>query len=279
MKASVSLAVLALGCTLDPARAFTPGESALPARSEGLASVAPFDAIGTPEAAPGAEASVRPAAASVEDEAPGPEEPLSRGALFAAWNALRGDAYPLDSVERWLDQGARVTCDQSGLSSYRGNRVRYAGSVLVNPAFRERLERFEVVVAEVAREVYGREPTRLRHYGAFSCRPTRNRARLVSEHALGNALDVVGFDFGPATRTSPLNEGLPAELQRSFQVRVARHWSATKGAGAVHARFFALLTDRLRDRSDIFRSMFGPGHGGHDDHLHLDVSPWRYVDL
>jgi hypothetical protein len=24
---------------------------------------------------------------------------------------------------------------------------------------------------------------------------------------------------------------------------------------------------------------FGPGHGGHDDQLHLDAAPWRYVDL
>jgi hypothetical protein len=39
------------------------------------------------------------------------------------------------------------------------------------------------------------------------------------------------------------------------------------------------LTQRLRDRDDIFRCMFGPGHGGHDNHLHLDAAPWRYVDL
>ena len=48
---------------------------------------------------------------------------------------------------------------------------------------------------------------------------------------------------------------------------------------ATVAAFLATLTERLVERSDIFRSMFGPGHGGHDDHLHLDVSPWRWVDL
>jgi hypothetical protein len=101
----------------------------------------------------------------------------------------------------------------------------------------------------------------------------------VSEHALGNALDVLGFDFGPATKDEPLLEELPPHLRHSFQVRVAKHWSAQKGVGSVHARFLALLTDRLSERDDIFRSMFGPGHGGHDDHLHLDVSPWSYVDL
>jgi len=131
----------------------------------------------------------------------------------------------------------------------------------------------------VARETYGREPVRIRHYGAFSCRPTRNRSRLTSEHALGNALDLVGFDFGPATKAKPLPPGLPPALKSGFQVRVGKHWAATVRTARVHAHFLAALTERLRARGDIFRSMFGPGHGGHDDHLHLDVSPWRYVDL
>jgi hypothetical protein len=162
---------------------------------------------------------------------------------------------------------------------YSGTHLRYAGPLLVSEPFQQRLARFEAIAAEVAREVYGREPRRIRHYGAFSCRSTRNRRHVVSEHALGNELDVVGFDFASATKAAPLPAGLPRALRGHFQVRIARHWSATSETGAIHARFLALLTERLRDRRDVFRSMFGPGHGGHDDHLHLDASPWRYVDL
>ncbi len=225
------------------------------------------------------------APASAADSTTVPQEdasPLAREQLLAAWNALRGDAYPLDGVARWLEPGQRLTCDQKGLVRYSGTSLRYAGALVVDPAFVARLERFERVAAEAAREVYGREPKLIRHYGSFSCRPTRNRKHRVSEHALGNALDLVGFDFGPASKTQPLAEGTPKELRWAFQVRVARHWqpSAKSGAaGALHARFLATLTERLRERDDIFRSMFGPGHGGHDDHLHLDAAPWRYVDL
>lgn len=207
---------------------------------------------------------------------------LSRSSLLSAWNELRGDAYPLDSFERWLEPGERVSCDQKGMVTYRGTKLRYAGSVSVDPAFRERLERFEEVAVQAAREVYGREPRLVRHYGAFSCRATRNRKHVVSEHALGNALDLVGFDFGSASKTQPLPEALPKQLRAPFQVSVARHWrpkDPKNAAAAVHARFLALLTERLQQRDDIFRSMFGPGHGGHDDHLHLDAAPWRYVDL
>jgi hypothetical protein len=207
---------------------------------------------------------------------------LSRERLLAAWNSLRGDAYALDEVARRLEPGKPVICDQKGMVQYKGTTLRYAGPVLIDPAFEERLKRFELVAAEAAREVYGREPRLIRHYGAFSCRSTRNRKYRVSEHALGNALDLVGFDFGPATKAQPLGQGMPKQLRWAFQVRVARHWrpSAASGeAGALHARFLATLTERLRARDDIFRSMFGPGHGGHDDHLHLDAAPWRYVDL
>jgi hypothetical protein len=204
---------------------------------------------------------------------------LSRLELLAGWNALRGDAYELDSVERWLEEGAKPICDRASMVSYPGATLRYHGALLVSRPFKERLERFEALVVEVSQEVYGRTPRRIRHYGSFNCRPTRNRSWVVSEHALGNALDLVGFDFPPATKKDPLPPGLPPALARSFQVRVAKHWNAESGAAATHARFLTLLTDRLRERPDIFRSMFGPGHGGHDDHLHLDAAPYRYVDL
>jgi hypothetical protein len=198
------------------------------------------------------------------------------------WNELRGDGYPLDDIERWLAPGERMACDQKAMVSYRGTRLRYSGSLLVDPAFRERLARFEELAAQTAREVYGREPRLIQHFGAFSCRATRNRRRLLSEHALGNALDLVGFDFGPASKVQPLPDRVPPRLRQPFQVRIARHWHAGKSGDDVstlHTRFLALLTERLRDRDDIFRGMFGPGHGGHDNHLHLDAAPWRYVDL
>jgi len=202
-----------------------------------------------------------------------------RAEAWARWNAAHDDAYPLDDILRWLPDGERPACDKSTIVAYRGTTIRYAGAVFVHPAFAERLARFETVVAEVARDVYGREPRRIHHYGAYNCRPVRTLRHLLSEHALGNAIDVVGFDFGAATKATPLPAALPKALKFPFEVRVLRHWNKTEGTAAVHARFLAALTERLERRPDVFRSMFGPGHGGHDDHLHLDVSPWRWVDL
>lgn len=198
---------------------------------------------------------------------------------WAYWNAFRGDPYGLDDVERVLeDERARAVCRPDVMVDYSGTTVRYAGPVKIDPLFRERLERFELVVAETAQEVYGRTPRRIRHLGAYSCRTSRNRTYRLSEHALGNAIDVVGFDFGPATKEQPLAPDLPKQLRGAFEVRVARHWDASKGLTApVHARFLRVLMERLQERDNVFRGLIGPGHPGHADHFHFDMSPWRYT--
>lgn len=207
---------------------------------------------------------------------------LSRTSLWARWNSVRGDSYELDDFERFLEtRGKRVKCDSSGLVRYAGTSVRYHGALQINEHFQTRLERFEEVVAEVGREVYGRAPRRIRHLGAYACRTSRNRVARLSEHALGNALDVQGFDFGPLPKTETFDTSLPKSLKHPFEVRVARHWSPKNenAANAVHARFLRSLVDRLLERSDVFRGHVGPGHPGHDDHFHFDMSPWRFVRL
>jgi extensin-like protein len=229
-----------------------------------------------PEPAAGAGISF-PARTSAEDGRRGGL--VSRAELWAAWNSLRGDGYALDEVDRVIRSGEPIACHPRGLVQHRGQVLPYQGAVVVDPAFRERLVRFEQLVVDVATEVYGRAPARLRHFGAYSCRSTRNRTQRLSEHALGNAIDVSGFDFARARKNQPLASGLPAQLARPFQVRVARHWTPDdeQPAAAIHARFLHELAQRLSDRSDVFRGMIGPSRSDHTDHLHLDMSPWHYV--
>jgi hypothetical protein len=204
---------------------------------------------------------------------------LSNGELWAAWNSLRGDAYALDEIERFIEDGGRPECDPTALVRHGGTHLRYRSSVQVNPAFVARLERFERVVSELATEIYGRAPSRLRHLGAYSCRPSRRRAYRLSEHALGNAIDVMGFDFARATRAENLPPDLPKALRGAFQVRVERHWTAVPDdlVAAAHARFLRELSERLSERRDVFRVMIGPSRRDHADHFHFDMSPWRYV--
>jgi hypothetical protein len=107
--------------------------------------------------------------------------------------------------------------------------------------------------------------------GGFSCRNTAGSGGL-SEHGLGNAIDLAGFDFAPDEQ----GEGPAAG---AFQVRIIDHWFAEEGFALEHRRFLHLLTDRLLDHPEIFRRIIGPPTWLHDDHLHLDMGPSRHANF
>lgn len=194
------------------------------------------------------------------------------------------DDYALDELDRsGPERGKKPSCERASILAYRGTTVRYEVPASVHAAFVTRLARFEEVVAEVGTEVYGRAPKLLHHAGGYMCRTTW-RGRL-SEHALGNALDVGGFTF-PAIAKNDLaalaarGVELTAAERRGFRVDVGTTWRATTTqaprAQAQAKRFFALLLERVRARPDVFRGMIGPPDPAHTTHLHLDAGPWSF---
>lgn len=188
-----------------------------------------------------------------------------------------GPSYPLDDVSRHQEPGDRVDCPTDALVRHRGTHLRYSGgSIRVHEAFVPRLERFEALVGELATEVYGRAPRRIRHKGTYACRRSRGRSSRISEHALGNALDLRGFEFGPLPRGETLPEGLHRRMRWRFTVTVTEHWDPRRERDQVHADFLHRLVDTLAVRPEIFRGIVGPPRPRHHDHIHLDVAPWRY---
>lgn len=186
---------------------------------------------------------------------------------------------PLASLPRVLEVGAPLPCQDLPLVPYRGTDVPFSRSARVHQDFVANLRAFEKVVVEVAVRHYGRAPRRLRHLGAFNCRRMRRYPTWVSEHALGNALDLAGFQFGPLPRTAQVPAGLPRRLRRAFSVDVQQHFRAKHGLGQRHAAFLHDLTRALIARPDIFSVVLGPGYPGHENHLHLDAAPYRVVDV
>lgn len=188
-------------------------------------------------------------------------------------------SYALDGVPRVLDPGADLPCSEQELVRYQGVQVRLSKPGRVHRAFVEKLEGLDALVVAVATEVYGRAPRRLVHLGTQACRRMRRYPDWVSEHALGNAIDLAGFDFGPLPRAASLPEGLPPALRRGFSVRMLEHWDGSRGAAAIHARFLRTLAQRLVERPDLFRVVLGPAWPGHKNHLHLDFAPYRVVEV
>jgi hypothetical protein len=191
----------------------------------------------------------------------------------------REPPYPLDTVSREVAPEGELRCPSVELESYRGDAVRYQTNVWVYTGFRPRLAAFERVVRDVGVEVYGRAPERISTLGGYGCRRMREHAGWLSEHALGNAIDVAGFDFGHLAKGAALPAGMDKAFANGFEVRVLSHWGKKTGHAAVHARFLRALADRLAAREDIFRVLLGPGYPGHDNHFHFDMAPFRLVQI
>jgi hypothetical protein len=197
--------------------------------------------------------------------------------MAATWNDLTGDSYPLDGISREISAGGETRCPELTYVTYAGSVVPYGRPVRVADAFVPRLEQFDALVAELAIAHYGRAPGKMRHFGALACRRVRGSQGRLSEHALGNAIDVAGFAFArmKPSETAPIT--LPDELRKPFEVSVEKHWDGgASPAEALHQRFLRALVARVQE-DDVFRGVIGPGREGHANHLHFDQSPWGYA--
>jgi hypothetical protein len=188
-------------------------------------------------------------------------------------------SYPLDGVSRAIVAGEKLPCESGELAlvSYRGQLVRYEKPLRVHPAFRAQLLQFEQIVAELSQQHFGRAPRSIVHFGAYACRPMRRYTHWMSEHALGNAIDVAGFEFGPLSKRAVAPAALPKALRRGFSVRVDKHWTAPEGDPK--RAFLRALGQRITERPDVFRALVGPGWPKHDNHFHFAHPPYRMVKL
>jgi len=194
------------------------------------------------------------------------------------------DVFAIDVLARVIPPGSKFKCPDVVTQAYRGKALRYSPGTTVNPQFQERLAMFEEVVKKLSIEVYGRAPRRILHKGTYNCRPMRLYKDYLSEHAFANAIDFSGLEFESLTKkervAAPAH--LPKSLQKAFRITVLGNWkerSKMTPELSLHRRFLLLLTEELVKRPDIFRVILGPGYPGHDDHLHLDCSPFRMVEV
>lgn len=187
------------------------------------------------------------------------------------------DTYDLDGVDRRVPARGALVCPERDLIRYGGETLKYDKPLRIVPAFRERLMLFEAVVAETAIEIYGRPPRTLQHLGSFACRRIRTYPEWLSEHAMGNAVDIAGFVFPPVRGQSA--KTVPPALRGGFTVTVLQHWTAKRPRDEVHARFLRTLAERLVGRTDIFRVLLGPAYPGHKNHFHFDNGPYRLIEL
>ncbi|MFO0751188.1 MAG: extensin family protein [Myxococcota bacterium] len=185
------------------------------------------------------------------------------------------DVYPLDDIARTVSPTGRMRCPEIALVWHEGGAIRWASALRVNAEFDKRLSLFEDVVKTVAERVLGRAPKKLTHLGSFNCRRIARYPDLLSEHGLGNAVDVAGFVFPALSREAKKTSKLPKRWQGGVTVTVLGDWTDDTPGG----EFLRALTAELEQRPDIFRVMLGPAYPGHKNHFHFDVAPYRLVQL
>lgn len=204
--------------------------------------------------------------ASTEEasEAAGPPDPMET----PAWEALEADeAAHQACLSELRDLGADFTPAEPVSDAENRdcgiarpiNLSRVLPGVALRPAAEMRcptalaLARWtRDFVQPAAQRLEGREGlAAIAHGSAYVCRSRSSGARL-SEHALGNALDIMGFVFGDGSTIPVEPRERTGTMEESFQ-RAVRHAACME-----------------------FTTVLGPGtDAAHADHLHLDIKARR----
>ena len=104
-----------------------------------------------------------------------------------------------------------------------------------------------------ALQIYGAQISEIKIAASYSCRPRNNvRGAKLSEHGMGNAIDVAGFSFDNGKQVTVLDDYYGASNDRNF------------------------LSSIRRDACGPFHTVLGPGSdSNHRDHIHLDLQRER----
>src|SRR5260221_111145 len=120
-----------------------------------------------------------------------------------------------------------------------------------------RLDSFERdAVQPAAQRYFGRPVVLIRHFGAYSCRGENGGHKRLSQHALGNAIDIGGFELGDGTWIDVDSDWRPRGPRRDFLRDIAKRACA----------YFNVV---LTPASDAL----------HHNHFHLDVGPYRLCSV
>lgn len=126
--------------------------------------------------------------------------------------------------------------------------ARFSSPAMVTCRMAELLAKYEPELQKEAQRELGRSVVRIDHLGSYNCRPIRGFARINSEHAYANALDISGFGLSGGARIS-----------------LSSDW---KSAGA-EGRF---LRAARQSACQIFPRVLSPEFDAlHRDHFHLDA--------
>jgi hypothetical protein len=111
------------------------------------------------------------------------------------------------------------------------------------------------VLQPAAQATFNQHIRRVHHMGGYTCR-TIAGSRRISQHALGNAIDIAAF-----------------ELADGSMISVQHDWSGARERSA-------FLREVARGACETFNVVLSPAtDAAHHDHFHFDLGPWRHCSI
>jgi hypothetical protein len=114
---------------------------------------------------------------------------------------------------------------------------------------------YEDELGEVGRSTMGNPVVGVRHYGSFACRRMTGNAGRPSLHAQARALDIAAFVLADGRVVTVADGWRGPSDQRRF----------LRAAATAACRWFGVVLTPDSDRL-------------HQDHIHVDLGPWRRCD-
>ena len=139
--------------------------------------------------------------------------------------------------------------------------ITYAGPLLIDCSLALALPAVEKVIQEEAVKHLGEPITRVTTLGSYSCRNIRGWRERISQHAIGNAMDMAAFST---------KRGQKASVMRDYEMGVEAPLTA-------RGRFLRAIYSRLWSEGGVTRVLGPEWDAAHRDHFHLDrgLRSWR----
>lgn len=179
--------------------------------------------------------------------------------LKASGLRFKPAALPVHEVGR----KRKFSCGADQVVIYQGGpaKITYEPSPVVTCTMALALARFENILQEEAKRLYGKPVIRIRQLGTYSCREMANYPGWVSEHSYANAIDLEAF---------VLKDGTEITILKNFE-KVGADDEPKKKAGKL-----LLSTVRRTYDEGVFSSVLTPYFDAlHRNHFHLDLSRYR----
>ena len=172
-----------------------------------------------------------------------------------------------------IPHGVLVTAGPTG--------IRYTPALRVDCSFALELPAIESAIQKGANENLGTSITKVTTFGTYSCRKAKGSVRgNLSEHAVGNAMDIGGFTPKIGKPISILRDYHPFEEAPDDPGKShPSGCSEAAPAGDDRSRFLRAIFRALRGEGGL-TTVIGPEtRDDHRDHIHVDRAPrwwtWR----